>query len=225
MSMSNKWVPLTGADIADLKAQQFTANEVCLMARISPERLHEWHRLGLVPEPRTEAARGFRRKYRFYELAFLMSLRILASRGVRLRTAADLCETVLVPQIDDIFNSACAAKSISAAEISDLTLLAVYNLAEQEGHETYAYKVFWDGRLVEDDGTEHGDIRSWMARDSITNAILVQPVELALDLRFQMEDVLRSRGADHFREAIRDHIALFRRPKRKAAVRQNSGAK
>ncbi len=209
----SQWTPLSEADVAELKAQEFTGTEVCYIIRIPPPRLHEWHRRGLVPEPRALASRGFRRKYRFFELAHLAALRILAARGVRLDKAAQFCELVLRPRIADSFDVVCAAKSIPEAERGDSTLMVVYPIAEEEGRETYDYQVFINGVRVRTDRGGGESIGDWMVRDSITNAVVIRLSEVALDLRFQMQDVLTYRGTRALDEMLEDYLAPVRRPK------------
>jgi len=220
---SDSKIPAIDRDVAKLKAEQFTATEACYIVTISPERLHEWHRLGLLPEPRAAALRGYRRKYRFSELGRLIMLRILANRGVLLKKAVNLYEGLLVPEIEDAFDALCRAGSIEAAV---KTRPGPFGLIALHGGEPGSYginfKAFWRGCLLdegtpEDQTTEsRPDIESWMVRDAISDVILIQPLAVAQELLFDMEEVLENRGTERLREDIEEHLALFHRPKRKS---------
>ena len=216
---SDGWTTLTNFDIAALKAQQFSAPEVCYLTGISAERLHQWHWLGLVPEPRAVSGRGHRRKYGFLQVAYLTALRILSKRGVPLNEAALLTERLLALQIQDAFDAVCVATSIEAAERVYPTTVAIYDLGEEEGQETYRFEAFFQGKLIAGVAVDGPDIESWMHRDSRSNAILVAPAELAIGLRFGIEEVLCGRGTDSFGKVLREHQAKFKRQGKPAAKR------
>jgi hypothetical protein len=219
-----------GLDLAGLKAQQFTAAEACFIVSISPERLHEWHRLDLVPEPREVASRGYRRKYQFEDLAHLMIFRILAKHGILLRKALPLAHLAVFPIVLGTFDGLCGEESIEVGEKKDQFLIAVYSRGE-EGSETYDYKWFINGELVEG-GSSGLSIESWMTRDTISDVILIRPSQVAWCLLCDMEEVLTGRGTERLREEMELALASVRRPKRKsggahrtAASKRRKGAK
>jgi hypothetical protein len=200
---------LGSSDIAALKAQQFSANEACYLVRISAQVLHQWHWQGLEPEAREMTGRGHRRHYGFQQIAHLLAMRTLSKSNVPLKLATIIAESLLVPQIEGAFDAVCAAGTVGAAEQAYPVLVAVYDTNEEAGREQFAVATFRQGkRLGEDAGL---DLGSWMHRQSISDAIVISPTELAFWLWFGIEEVLAGRGDPAFHEVLQEHLAGFKR--------------
>jgi hypothetical protein len=148
-----------------------------------------------------------------------MVLRILANNGVLLRKAVALAEEAIVPVVRDAFDMLCGVETPTGKK--DL-LIAVYNRGE-EGYETYDFRWFLGGELVEQ-GSNGETIASWMARDTICDVILIQPSQVAYSLLSDMDEVLTGRGTEGLREEMEFALALVRRPKRKSTGTRRTAA-
>jgi len=196
--------------VAELKAQRFGQAETAYISEISPQRLLSWHDDSLVPEPRDLAGRGHRRRYTVDLLAYLAGLRVLSDRGVPLRQARPMVETLLGRQIADSFDEIYLAESA----YPDITVL-IYDAGD--GHQAeYQADVFVAGLHVED-GQALGD---WLRIQGLTDAIIIQPAGLAFDLKQRVGEVIAGRGTGAFSRKLKTFVEGFRRAQKPRGKRR-----
>jgi len=95
------WHSLKPIEVEEQKRALWSQGEVCYITGLSPERILTWHKLNLIPETRTQMGRGNRRKYSFYQLAYLTAMRSLAGRGMAVSDAAWFAEHLFVERITE----------------------------------------------------------------------------------------------------------------------------
>ncbi len=198
------WITYNIDDLAALKAQEFTPTEACYITSISPQRLVSWHDDGFVRDPRDQSGRGHGRRYNIDHLAVLAALRTISERGVPLRDAAKLADDLAGRQIVDAFDEVCGAASVAEAEAAYPMMIAIY-----DGEDEYLADVFFCGSQV--DGTDGMTLYSWFRATGITDAIIVVPMQLAVDLKMKMEEVLARRGTSALRRKLDAYVDSFKR--------------
>jgi len=97
-------------------------------------------------------------------------------------------------------------------------MVVIYDLQEHEGHETYKFEVFWQGkplgeRALGADGPAPESLLAWMYENGISDGIVIAPGELALWLRFDIEEVLARRSDAAFHAELKEHLQSFKKPK------------
>ena len=211
------WTALTPVEVEELKRMVWSLGEVCYLIGISPERLLTWHKQpGLVPEPRLAKGRGNRRKYNFYQVAYLLALYTLARRGIALTDAAWWAEHVFTERITEAFTEICQAQTVEEADQQVHAFVVLYDADGQEGHEEFNFEVFFRGQPVREDQQEGPqNLEEWMREYAIPDVILVHPGQLAFNLRSMMDGILEQKVNGTWKDELRAYLQRFKRPKEK----------